>query len=53
VGDGIATEPGELDFSPGVDAPAAPIEEAVYGTIVIDGIVVPDGLIRTPITGRL
>lgn len=53
VGDGMATEPGELDFFPGVDASIAPIEETVYGTVVIDGSVVPDGLVRTPITCRL
>jgi len=53
VGDGMATEPGELDFFPGVDASIAPIEETVNGTIVIDASVVPDGLVRTPITCHL
>ncbi|MFC2029315.1 aminopeptidase [Chloroflexota bacterium] len=53
VGDGIASVPGELDFFPGVDASIAPIEESVHGTMIVDGSVVPDGLVRSPITCHL
>jgi leucyl aminopeptidase (aminopeptidase T) len=53
VGDGMATKPGELGFFPGVDASIAPIEETVNGTIVIDGSIVPSGLVSTPIICHL
>jgi leucyl aminopeptidase (aminopeptidase T) len=36
VGDGMATEPGEVDFFPGVDATIAPIEKTINGTVVVD-----------------
>ena len=53
VGDGMATEPGELDFFPGVDATIAPIEETINGTVVVDGSLVPGGLVSAPITLHL
>ena len=53
VGDGIVTEPGELDFFPGVGASIAPVEETINGTIVIDGNMSPIGLVRVPVTCRL
>jgi leucyl aminopeptidase (aminopeptidase T) len=53
VGDGMATEPGEADWFPGVDASIAPVEETINGTMVIDGSVKPGGLVRTPITCHL
>ncbi len=53
VGDGMATEPGEADWFPGVDASIAPVEETINGTIVIDGSVKPGRLVRTPITCQL
>jgi len=53
VGDGMATEPGEADWFPGVDASVAPVEETINGTIVIDGSVKPGGLVGTPITCHL
>jgi leucyl aminopeptidase (aminopeptidase T) len=53
VDDGMATEPGEVDFFPGVGCSIAPIEETVTGTIVIDGNMSPIGLVRTPVTCRL
>lgn len=53
VGDGMATEPGEADWFPGVDASMAPVEETIDGTIVVDGSVKPGGRVRTPITCHL
>ena len=53
VGDGMATEPGELGFFPGVDVSIAPIEETINGTIVIDGNMSPIGLVSVPVTCHL
>ena len=53
VGDGMATEPGEADYFPGVDASVAPVEETINGTIVIDGTVAPGGPVSEPITCHL
>jgi hypothetical protein len=53
VGDGMATQPGEADFFPGVSAANAPIEETINGTIVIDGNVPPGRLVNAPVTCRL
>ena len=54
VGDGTATEPGEVGFFPGVDASIAPVEETINGTIVIDGCIDPgSGLVSAPITCHL
>jgi leucyl aminopeptidase (aminopeptidase T) len=49
----MATEPGEADWFPGVDASMAPVEETINGIIVVDGSVKPGGLVRTPITCHL
>ena len=53
VGDGMATEPGEADWFPGVDASVAPVEETINGTIVVDGAVSTGGPVSAPITCRL
>jgi leucyl aminopeptidase (aminopeptidase T) len=53
VGDGMATEPGEIGFFPGVDASIAPIKETINGTIVIDGNMSPIGLVSAPVTLRM
>jgi leucyl aminopeptidase (aminopeptidase T) len=53
VDDGMATEPGEVDFFPGVGCSIAPIEETIKGTIVVDGNMSPIGLVRAPVTCSL
>lgn len=53
IGDGMATEPGEADFFPGVSMANAPIEETISGTIVIDGNIPPGRLVEAPVTCRL
>lgn len=53
IGDGMATEPGEADFFPGVSMANAPIEETISGIIVIDGNIPPGRLVEAPVTCRL
>jgi leucyl aminopeptidase (aminopeptidase T) len=53
IGDGMATEPGEADFFPGVSMANAPVEETINGTIVIDGNIPPGMLVKAPVTCRL
>lgn len=53
LGDGMATEPGELDFFPGVQVSNAPIEETINGVAVIDGSISPGGLVSAPVTIRV
>jgi len=53
LGDGMATEPGEADFFPGVQVSIAPIEETINGTIVIDGSISPGGLVSASVTCHL
>jgi len=53
IGDGAAKEPGEVQFFPGVQVVVAPIEERINGTIVVDGLVVPGGLVSSPITIKM
>ncbi|MEE9491101.1 MAG: hypothetical protein V3V80_02210 [Dehalococcoidia bacterium] len=53
VVDGMATEPGELDYFPNAAVSIAPVEETINGTIVIDGCISPGGLVSAPITCRL
>ncbi len=53
IGDGMATEPGEADFFPGVSMANAPVEETINGTIVIDGNIPPGRLVEAPVTCRL
>jgi hypothetical protein len=53
IGDGMATEPGEADFFPGVSIANAPVEETINGTIVIDGNIPPGRLVEAPVTCRL
>ena len=50
VVDGMATEPGELDYFPNAAVSIAPVEETINGTIVIDGCISPGGLVSAPIT---
>jgi leucyl aminopeptidase (aminopeptidase T) len=54
MGDGTATEPGQVGFFPGVDASIAPVEETINGTIVIDGCIDPGNrVVSEPITCHL
>jgi len=53
LGDGMATEPGEADFFPGVQVSIAPVEATINGTVVIDGSISPGGLVREPVTCEL
>lgn len=53
LGDGMATEPGEADFFPGVQVSIAPVEKTINGTIVIDGSISPGGLVSTPVVCHL
>lgn len=53
IGDGMATEPGEADFFPGVSIANAPVEETISGTIAIDGNIPPGRLVEAPVTCRL
>ncbi len=53
IGDGMATEPGEADFFPGVSIANAPVEETINGTLVIDGNIPPGRLVEVPVTCRL
>jgi leucyl aminopeptidase (aminopeptidase T) len=50
IGDGMATEPGEADFFPGVSIANAPVEETISGTIVVDGNIPPGRLVDAPVT---
>lgn len=50
VGDGMASEPGEADFFPGVSIANAPVEETINGVIVIDGNIPPGRLVNDPVT---
>jgi len=40
IKDGAATEPGEVEFFPGMCVAIAPVEETINGTIVVDGNIV-------------
>jgi hypothetical protein len=53
IGDGMATEPGEADFFPGVSMANAPVEETIDGIIAIDGNIPPGRLVEAPATCRL
>ena len=50
LGTGMATEPGQADFFPGVSVANAPIENTIQGTIVVDGNVPPGRLPKAPVT---
>ncbi len=49
IGDGIASEPGEADFFPGVSVANAPIESTISGVIVVDGNIPPGRLVNAPV----
>lgn len=49
IGDGIAAEPGEADFFPGVSVANAPIESTINGVIVVDGNIPPGRLVNAPV----
>ena len=53
IGDGMATQPGELDFFPGVSIANAPIEETIQGTMVVDGNIPPGKLVEALVTCEL
>ncbi len=50
LGTGMATEPGQADFFPGVSVANAPIESTIQGTIVVDGNIPPGRLPAAPVT---
>lgn len=49
IGDGLATEPGEADFFPGVSIANAPVESSINGIVVIDGNIPPGQLVEEPV----
>jgi len=53
IGDGAAKEPGEVQFFPGATVMVAPLEETINGTIVVDGVIVPGGLVSSPVTIKM
>lgn len=53
LGTGMATEPGQVDFFPGVSVANAPIEKTIQGTIVVDGNIPPGRLPSAPVTLHL
>ncbi|GAH15280.1 unnamed protein product, partial [marine sediment metagenome] len=53
IGDGAATEPGEVEFFPGMNVMVAPVEKTINGTIVVDGNIVPGGLVSSPVTIKI
>lgn len=53
LGTGMATEPGQADFFPGVSVANAPIEKTIQGTIVVDGNIPPGRLPSAPVTLHL
>ncbi len=50
LGTGMATEPGQADFFPGVSVANAPIESTIRGNIVVDGNVPPGRRPAAPVT---
>lgn len=50
VGTGIAAQPGDCDYFPGVSVANAPIEKTIHGTIVVDGNIPPGRLVKEPVT---
>ncbi len=53
VGTGMAVQPGDCDYFPGVSVANAPIESTINGTIVVDGNIPPGRLAREPVTLHL
>lgn len=53
IGDGAATEPGEVEFFPGMTVIVAPVEETINGTIVVDGTIAPGGIVSSPVTIKI
>ena len=49
IGDGVAPNPGEVDFFPGVSVANAPIESTINGVLVVDGNIPPGRLVREPV----
>lgn len=48
IGDGMALDPGELDYYPGCQVTFAPVEETLEGVIVVDGSMSTLGLVTDP-----
>ncbi len=53
VGDGMALEPGEVDYYPGCQVTFAPVESSLEGTIVVDGSMSTLGLVSEPFSLRV
>jgi len=53
IGDGAAKKPGEVKFFPGMTVVVAPVEETINGTIVVDGNIVPGGIVSSPVTIKI
>jgi len=53
IADGAATTPGDVQFFPGAQVIVAPIEETINGTIVVDGMVCPGGIVSSPMTIKM
>lgn len=49
IGDGVAANPGEVDFFPGVSVANAPIESTINGVLIVDGNIPPGRLVREPV----
>lgn len=50
VGHGMANNPGDCDYFPGVSVANAPIEKTIQGKIVVDGNIPPGRLVEEPVT---
>lgn len=50
LGHGMANNPGDCDYFPGVSIANAPIESTIQGKIVVDGNIPPGRLVEEPVT---
>ena len=50
---GVCHEPGTLGVPPNVETAVSPLEGTAFGTLVVDGVVVPGGPVAEPITVRV
>ena len=49
IGDGVVSQPGQVNFFPGVSVANAPIEHTINGVLVVDGNIPPGRLVREPV----